>query len=154
MTTEPVHRATLGSALAYKDPRAAIAWLQDALGFEPTMILTDADGNIGHSELALGNSYIMVGGEWAENIKSPANLGEVCTQTIHIQLTEDIDAHCEHARKAGARIVQEPEDQFYGDRTYRLLDPEGHMWTVSQTVRVVPESEWQAASGLKVSTSL
>ena len=154
MTNEPTHRATLGSALAYKDPKAALRWLQEALGFEPTMIITDDAGNIAHSEMSLGDGYIMVGNEWADNIKSPANIGNANTQTIHIQLNEDIDAHCERARKAGARILQEPEDQFYGDRTYRLLDPEGHMWTLAQSVRVVPQSEWESATGLKVSTSL
>jgi len=43
----------------------------------------------------------------------------------------------------------EPEDQFYGDRTYRALDPEGHMWTFAQTVKVMTPGEWDAASGLK-----
>jgi uncharacterized glyoxalase superfamily protein PhnB len=136
--------------LAYKDPRAAIEWLQKAFGFEPTMIITDDDGNIGHSELSLGNGSIMVGGEWAENIKSPASIeGAFNTQTIHIQLTEDIDAHCAHARSVGAAILMEPEDQFYGDRTYRCKDPEGHMWTFGQTLRIVSTEEMAQASGLK-----
>ena len=60
----------------------------------------------------------------------------------------------ERARAAGAVILAEPEDQFYGDRTYRARDPEGHVWTFGQTVRYVPETEWEAASGLKVAKSL
>jgi uncharacterized glyoxalase superfamily protein PhnB len=146
---EPSHRATLGSAVAYKDPRAAIEFLKQAFGFEPTMIITDDNGNIGHSELSLGNGYIMVAGEWADFIKSPASLGGANTQTIHIQLTDDIDAHCGRARAAGANIVAEPEDQFYGDRTYRAKDPEGHMWTFGQTLRTVSNEEMEKASGLK-----
>src|SRR5262245_31074184 len=100
--SEVNHRSTLGSALAYKDPRAAIEFLQQAFGFEPTMIITDDKGAIAHSELSLGNGYIMVGSEWAENIKSPASIGGANTQTIHIQITDDIDAHCARARTAGA----------------------------------------------------
>ena len=73
---------------------------------------------------------------------------------IHVQLAEGIDAHCERARAAGARIEKEPETQFYGDRTYRAVDPEGHMWTFGQTVEVKSQDEWTAASGLKVSNSL
>ena len=96
----------------------------------------------------------MVGGEWAENIKAPASVAGANTQTVHVQLTEDIDAHCERARAAGARIAQEPETQFYGDRTYRAVDPEGHMWTFAQTVKVMTQDEWAAASGLKVTNSL
>ena len=147
--SETNHRSTLGSALSYKDPRAAIEFLQNAFGFEPTMIITDDDGNIGHSELSLGNGYIMVGGEWAEHIKSPASIGGWNTQTIHVQLTEDIDAHCARAKNAGADIVAEPEDQFYGDRTYRCKDPEGHMWTFGQTLRIVSTEDMAKASGLK-----
>jgi uncharacterized glyoxalase superfamily protein PhnB len=151
--TEMSHRATLGSALAYRDPKAAIDWLEKAFGFETTLLLTDNDGNVAHSELSFGDGYIMVGNEWAENIKSPASVGGANTQTIHIQLTEGIDAHCERARAAGATIIQEPEDQFYGDRTYRALDPEGHMWTFGQTMRVMTPEEWDAASGLKTHVS-
>ena len=147
--SETNHRSTLGSAVAYKDPRAAIEWLGKAFGFEPTMIITDDDGNVGHSELSLGNSYIMLAGEWAEHIKSPLSIGGANTQTIHVQLTEDIDAHCERARAAGANILAEPEDQFYGDRTYRALDPEGHMWTFGQTLRIVSTEEMEKSSGLK-----
>jgi uncharacterized glyoxalase superfamily protein PhnB len=91
----------------------------------------------------------MVGNEWHEKAKSPLSVDGANTQTVHMQLTEDIDAHCERARAAGAQIVAEPETQFYGDRTYRALDPEGHMWTFAQTVKVVPPEEWQAGSGLK-----
>jgi uncharacterized glyoxalase superfamily protein PhnB len=147
--TEVNHRPTLGSALAYKDPRAAIDWLQKAFGFEPAMIIVNEDGSVAHSELSFGDGYVMVGGEWAEHIKSPANIGGWNTQTIHVQLTDGIDAHCERARAAGAGIVAEPEDQFYGDRTYRCMDPEGHMWTFGQTLRAVSTAEMEQASGLK-----
>ena len=51
---------------------------------------------------------------------------------------------------AGAEIIMEPEDQFYGDRSYRCRDPEGHIWTVGQTVKVVTREEAEAASGLKI----
>jgi uncharacterized glyoxalase superfamily protein PhnB len=152
--SETTHRQTMGSALACKDPRAEIAFLEKAFGFEITMILTDDDGNVGHSELSFGDGYVMVGGEWADFTKSPQGIGGANTQTVHIQLQSDIDGHCERARAAGAVIQMEPEDQFYGDRTYRARDPEGHVWTFGQTVRVVPESEWEAASGLKLSKSL
>ena len=142
-------RPTLGVSLATKDPEAAVEWLEKAFGFEPAMIITDDSGKMVHSELRLGNGYIMVGDEWAENVKAPSSVGGANTQNIHIQVETDVDAHCERARAAGARIVQEPETQFYGDRTYRAVDPEGHMWTVAQTVKVMTPEEWDAATGLK-----
>ena len=69
----------------------------------------------------------MVGNEWSADHKSPKSVGGKNTQTVHVQLAEgeDIDAHCKRAREAGAEILQEPETQFYGDRTYRARDPEG-----------------------------
>ena len=60
----------------------------------------------------------------------------------------------ERARAAGAHISQEPEDQFYGDRTYRAIDPEGHVWVFTQPVRAVSVAEQEAATGLKIATSL
>ena len=54
---------------------------------------------------------------------------------------DDVDAHCEHARAAGATIVKEPEDQFYGDRHYTAQDPEGHQWVFGQHVCDVSDEE-------------
>lgn len=143
-------RSTLISALSYRDPRAAIAFLERAFGFELTMLLEDADANVAHAEMRLGDGSVMIGGEWNEDMKSPASLGGKNSQTVHIHIAEDIDAHCARARAAGARIIAEPETQFYGDRTYRCLDPEGHWWTVAATVKAVTREEAAAASGLKI----
>jgi uncharacterized glyoxalase superfamily protein PhnB len=140
--------ASLSSALFYQDPKAALAFLQAALGFEVTLLLEDAEGNLAHSQLSLGDGRIMVGSEWSADHKSPRSVGGKNTQTVHIQLDDDIDGHCERARAAGAEIIAEPETQFYGDRTYRCRDPEGHIWTLSQTVAVVSIADQEAATGL------
>lgn len=153
MTAQP-HRPTLSSALSYKDPKAALIWLEEAFGFEQAMVILDAEGNLGHSEMTFGDGLIMVGNEWTADHKSPASIDGKNTQTVHIHLEEDIDAHCERARKAGAIIQQEPAMQFYGDRTYRARDPEGHIWTFSQTIDVMTPAEWDKASGLTTKTRL
>ena len=147
---DPFRRPTLGSSLFYRDPWKALDWLERAFGFERAMVITDKDGNLAHSELHLGDGYIMVGGEWNSSVASPASIGGKCTQALHVQLKDSIDAHCARARAAGAVIHQEPSDQFYGDRTYRALDLEGHMWTFAQTVRQVSREEAERASGLKI----
>ena len=144
------NRSSLISALCYRDPRAALAWLEKAFGFEIAMLIEDAEGNVAHSEMRHGDSLVMIGSEWSADHASPASIGGKNTQTVHIQLTTDINAHCERARAAGAEIIMEPEDQFYGDRSYRCRDPEGHIWTVGQTVKVVTREEAEAASGLKI----
>lgn len=143
-------RNSLISALSYLDPRGAIAWLERAFGFEVAMLIETPDGEIAHCEMSFGDALIMVGSEWHEDIRSPRSVGGKCTQTVHIQINQDIDAHCERARTAGAEIFAEPETQFYGDRTYRCRDPEGHIWTLGQTVNAVTREEAEAGSGLKI----
>lgn len=146
--TDP--RPSLSSALSYRDPKAALKWLEKAFGFEAFMVITDNEGNLAHSEMRLGEGIIMVGSEWSADHKSPASLGGKNTQTIHVHLTEDIDKHCARAKAAGAEIIMAPETQFYGDRTYRARDPEGHIWTFGQTVKAVTREEAEKASGLKI----
>lgn len=146
----------LSSAVSYQDPKAAFRWLEEAFGFEPLFVLLDADGNLAHSEMGFGASTLMVGSEWTDDHKSPKSIGGKNTQSVHIQLAagEDIDAHCETARAAGADILAEPDTQFYGDRTYRAKDPEGHIWTFGVTVEEKTAAEWDAEGGFTTKTRL
>lgn len=138
------------SALFYQDPKAALKWLEEAFGFELSMLLEDAQGNVAHSQMIFGDDYVMIGQEWSDDHKSPRSVGGKNTQTVSIQIDTDIEAHFARAKAAGAVIDAEPATQFYGDRTYRCRDPEGHIWSVSQTVAVVSREEAEAASGLKI----
>jgi uncharacterized glyoxalase superfamily protein PhnB len=141
MATHP----DVSSAISYVEPLKAYRWLEQAFGFEPHMLILDEAGNLVHSQMKFGDGMIMVGTEWSESHRSPQNVGRINTQTVHVQLKDDLDAHCERARAAGAEIIAEPEDQFYGDRTYRARDPEGHIWTFGQTVQEMQPAEWDAA---------
>ena len=143
-------QASLAAALFYRDPWAALAWLEQAFGFERSMVISDAEGKLAHSQLTFGNGYIMIGSEWADYTVSPASVGGKNTQFLHVQLEDGIDAHSARAREAGAEILQEPEEQFYGDRTYRARDPEGHVWTFAQNVRPFSVEESEKATGLKI----
>ena len=152
---EITKRPAFAPAPCYRDVRAAIRFLQDAFGFEVSMIIADADDNILHSEMSFGGGIVMVGSEWSDDHRSPANVGGKNTQSIHVHLEEDIDAHCQRARKAGAHVLQEPATQFYGDRTYRARDLEGHIWTFGQTVDHMTSAQWDAAMpGIKTRTTL
>lgn len=148
MTEAPPRRPSFISSLAYKDNRAALEFLQRAFGFAPSEIMTDADGNIVHAEMTHGDGIVMIGTEWFDWTRSPASLGGKNTQRIHVRIESGIDAHYARARQAGARIVKEPEDQFYGERAYIAADLDGHCWTFSQPVRNVSRDEMEKASGL------
>lgn len=148
---------TFVPAVFYKEPMEALRWLEKAFGFEVTTLVTDAEGRLAHSELSFHGGAIGVGGEWESpdivgpaRMRSPATLDGANTQFVRVHLETGLDEHCARARAAGARIVDEPTDQFYGARTYRALDPEGHVWTFSQEVRVVTTEEMEKATGLKV----
>ncbi len=145
----PDIRPSFSPALSYQDPRAALDWLQRAFGFEIELLIEDEAGNPVHSELRHGNGLVMIGSEWTDDHKSPASICGKCTQTVHVHLKEDIDAHCQRARAAGAEIFAAPETQFYGDRTYRARDPEGHIWTFGQTVQIMTPAEWDRAGGVR-----
>ncbi|WP_372785618.1 VOC family protein [Phenylobacterium sp.] len=153
-------RPAIVASLFYKDPIAAMKWLEQAFGFETTILLTDAEGRLGHAEMEFRGCPVSIGGEFGgallggAQMKSPENLGGNSNQFLRVELADGIDAHCERARAAGARITAEPQDQFYGSRTYRALDIEGHVWNFSQAVRVVSGEEMEKASGLKIHTSL
>ena len=147
---DPFRRTAFGAALFYKNPLAALDWLERAFGFERVMVIRDQQDQLVHSEMRFGDSYLMVGSEWADFTASPASIGGKNTQTLHVHLQEGLDQHCERARAAGAVILREPQDEFYGDRTYTARDAEGHVWTFGQTVRKVTREEAEQASGLKI----
>ncbi len=147
---------TIVSSLYYTHPKAALAWLERAFGFETRMLIEGPDGDDSqiHSELTFGAGVIFVGGEWNPSIKSPSSVGGANTQSIHVRVEGDLDAHCAQARSAGARITQEPQDQFYGDRTYRAVDLEGHAWSFAKPIRRLSLAEMARAGGVEIKSSL
>lgn len=147
---DPFRHATLGVGVFYRDPWAALEWLERAFGFRRSMLVTEPSGRLVHSEMRFSDAYIVVDHEWADDIASPASVGGRNTQVVYLKLPGGLDAHCEHARQAGAEIVQEPADQFYGERTYRARDPEGHLWTFAETVRHVPSDIAEQLSGCTI----
>ena len=130
--------------LNYSDPKPVIEFLINAFGFEQGTLLEMPDGSVGHCELLMNGETLMLSSEFPEGgLSSPRTLGGVhATVLVYV---DDVDAHFEHAKVSGAQIVEEPTDQFYGDRTYRALDPEGVGWEFHQHVRDVTPEEMMAA---------
>jgi uncharacterized glyoxalase superfamily protein PhnB len=147
---DPFRRPTVVPGLFYADAWAALDWLEKAFGFRRSMVIRDKDGKLAHAEMRCGDGLLYVGSEWADYTVGPTSVSGKNTQTVHVHLKDGLDAHCERARAAGAAIVREPEDQFYGDRTYSVMDPQGHVWTFGQTVRHVTREDAEKASGLKI----
>ncbi|WP_282609949.1 VOC family protein [Pelagibius sp. Alg239-R121] len=120
--------------LRYRDAPSAIDWLCQAFGFEKHMVIPGEDGSIIHAQLTLGNGMIMLGSvrdeeqrDYDRLITQPDDVGGGNTQAAYIEI-EDIDAHYERAKAAGAKIVIDIADQDHGGRLYTCRDPEGHVW--------------------------
>ena len=115
--------------LYYENGAAAMDWLIQAFGFEEDMRMTSAEGRLEHGQVKLGDQIIMLG-EPGSHYESPKKRGGA-TAGVHVYV-DDVDAHYERAKAAGAEIQMEPTDQPYGDRRYDANDPEGHNWFFAQ----------------------
>lgn len=112
--------------LCYHDARAAIEFLVKAFGFEELSRYEMPDGKIGHAELGRDGVRIALAAEFpAMGFESPRDLDTRYSQ-LYVTV-DDVDAHYERARAAGAVIATEPAEE-HGDRFYRATDPEGHRW--------------------------
>lgn len=135
----------ISAGVYYHDAASMIDWLCKAFGFEVRLKVEGQGGRIEHSELTLADGLIMVGEELRGDARrfetdrlSPLNAG--CNTQNLMVYVDDVDAHCARARAAGARIVAEPELHDYGadywaDRSYGAIDPEGHLWWFTQRIR-------------------
>jgi uncharacterized glyoxalase superfamily protein PhnB len=122
--------------LGYRDANAAIRWLREALGFEERMVHPGEDREVVHAELSLGPGIVMLG-------SASDDMAAVDTDALtaggepdfsHLRFSiyvaiDEVDAHCERARAAGAEIVREPNDTDYGSREYSARDLEGNVWS-------------------------
>jgi PhnB protein len=122
----------------YEDVDTAADWLIRVCGFEERFRMKGPDGKALHVELGLADGVVMMGNP-GPDYQNPAHRGGA-TQLVHVYV-DDVDAHHRAAAAAGAHIVRELADQFYGDRTYNAEDPEGHQWTFCQHVRDVPPED-------------
>jgi PhnB protein len=130
---------TITPYLLYEDGAAAMEFLTRAFGFEEVLRSHSPEGRMWHGELRLGDDNVYVG-EPGADYRSPKRLGGV-TVGIHVYL-DDVDAHHERAKAAGAEVKGDPEDRPYGDRAYEAVDPEGHRWWFATRVREVAPEEW------------
>lgn len=155
MKKPPADWPRISSSLFYREPAKAIDWLSRAFGFTVRLKVEGEGGRIEHSELEFGEGLIMVGGAgeeytrpekaWRARTASPAMVGGRNTQTLCIYV-DDVDAHCARAKAAGATLFYEPKNTDYGgdyweDRSYGVIDLEGHMWWFMQRIRNPKDDE-------------
>ena len=120
----------------------AIDFYTRAFGANELLRLTDSSGRIGHAEIKIGDTTLMLSDEYPElDIRGPLALGGT-TFAIHLHV-DDVDALMKQAIEAGATTVREAADQFYGERSGMVRDPFGHEWLLGQQIENVPAEEMQ-----------
>jgi PhnB protein len=128
--------------LHVKDAARAIEFYAKAFGAREKFRLAEASGRIGHAELDFGGTTVMLADEFPEyGIRGPAAFGAT-TVSIHIHV-DDADEAIRRAVEAGASMVREAQDQFYGERSGRVRDPFGHEWNIGHHLEDVPPEEMQ-----------
>ena len=143
--------------LLYEDCNAMLDWLSKAFGFKEVLRFENDNGDVtlrlaGESPLryfdAAPHVRVLIGDreiaafDPGDDFVNPRKGGYVGEQ-LAVEV-DDVEAHFEQAKAAGAEIVREPTDQPYGDRRYDAKDPEGHLWSIAQHMRDVPAEEWGA----------
>lgn len=119
--------------LLYEDVGEALKFLKKAFGFRKYgATMTGPNGKIYHAAMQLGDDLIMMGYP-GPKYKNPKRLRQ-STQSLYVNVV-DVDKHFKQAKKAGARILEEPKDTEYGHRRYGAEDPEGHQWYFAQPIR-------------------
>ena len=126
----PEGHRTVTPYLAVKGGVKALEFYAKGFGAVEMFKLVMPDGRLGHAEIRLGDSVIMLADEFPEfGGKAPQTLGG-SPVSIHLYV-EDVDAFCARAVAAGAKQLKPVMDQFYGDRSGQLEDPFGHLWWVA-----------------------
>ena len=118
----------------------AIDYYAKVFGTTERMRLAMPDGRVGHAELELGDSVIMLADEFPDmGIRSASTLGG-SPVNVHVYV-DDVDATFERALEAGAEVLQPVEDKFYGDRSGQLRDPFGHVWSIATHIEDIAPDE-------------
>jgi uncharacterized glyoxalase superfamily protein PhnB len=135
LTNRSAPPATVTPVLVYPDVRAAVAWLEGALGFGERVRIGDAH----RAQMRVGeDGSIVVADAHGEQV---APSGGTVTHLVKVRVP-DVDAAFARARDFGARVLQEPETYEYGERSGVIEDLAGHRWELTQSLRDVEPEEW------------
>ena len=140
VSTTPAGFHSITPYLTIKGAAAAIEFYKKAFAATEVLRLEMGPGVIGHAEIKIGNSHVMLSDEFPDmGMKSPQSIGG--TGGYLMIYTDDCDAMIAQAVAAGAKIIRAAENHFYGDRNGQIEDPFGHRWAISTHVEDVSNDE-------------
>jgi len=128
--------------LRVRDTAAAMAFYAEAFGAKELFRLSEPSGRIGHAEMQLGPSVLMLSDPFPEyGIEAPA-ADAPSFSNVHLHV-DDADTMLAKAVAAGATVLMPPTDQFYGERSCKLRDPFGHEWLIGHSIEQLTPDEMQ-----------
>jgi len=133
LSNRSIPRSVVIPELAYPDIGEAVEWLSRAFGFTLRI------------RMANHRAQLNVGDEGAVVLIEESS--KVSLRTAVMVRVEDVNTHCERARRSGVKIVREPRDYPYGERQYNVEDFAGHRWCFSQSIADSDPSEWGGTPG-------
>jgi uncharacterized glyoxalase superfamily protein PhnB len=132
--------ASVAPVLVYADVEEAIQWLCDTFGFDE---LWRVDGH--RARLAFGNGVVILADHDPSHGRALPSGGGLRSYSIMVKV-ENVDAHHDHARRRGARVLSSPTDYSYGERQYSVEDLAGHQWTFTQAIADLAPEDWGGTS--------
>jgi PhnB protein len=144
--------STVTPYLFIKGAAAAIEYYKKVFGAQEIMHLPAPGGLVGHAELKIGNSVIMLSDENPQwGTKGPHTLGGSAT-SLHVYV-ENVDSVVQKALAEGAQLHRPVKDQFYGDRSGSVVDPFGHLWSIATHIEDVSPEEIEKRMAVAMSQS-
>ena len=138
----PEDRQDVTPYLTIRNAAAALEFYKQVFGATEKMRMAEPDGKVGHAEIEIGKTRIMISDEYPElDVLGPESRGGT-TAGLHL-LVEDVDAVFSAAVTAGAKELKPVSDQFYGERSGKLADPFGHVWYIATVKEQLSDEEVQ-----------
>jgi PhnB protein len=135
----PHNSSVIIPRLVCRDPAVEIDFCAHAFGAEVVNVRPGPDGATAHALLTIGSEMLMVETEWP-NLTSRAPVADGSSPVVIFVYVEDVDAAVERAVSKGAKVLLEPQNQFWGDRIAWIMDPSGHVWTVATRIEETTET--------------
>ena len=126
--------------LVCRDAGAELDFCTATFGATERVRRPGPDGKVAHALITVGGAMIMIEGEWP-TLESRAPALDGSSPVVIFIYVEDVDSVVERAVAAGAKVLVAVQDQFWGDRTGRIMDPSGHVWIISTRIEETSEDQ-------------
>lgn len=136
----PENSSVLMPMLVCRDPAAQIDFCKSTFGAVELGRRPGPNGRVAHALLTIGPAMVIIEAEWP-TIASRAPQPDGSSPVVIFVYVEDVDGAVERAAAAGAKVLIPVKDQFWGDRTARILDPSGHVWTIATRIEETSSAE-------------